>query len=426
MKKNNWKRLLVSGLALSAIATTMPATVWAKGEDKTTVSLAFQYDYDVVKDVVEEYMKENPDIDIQYRVLSENDEEMVTKLTGNVFEDVYIVPSIMQTSELPNYFAPLGDAEALNEKYYYGSYLAVDGQAYGYPIGVVYEGLLYNQDVLDKYYDGKVPTTLDELYECCGILADNGITPFYSNAGSSWPLRYWDNLAITMSDDPDYANTIIDNEEPWAEGSYLRESENILATLAANGWLESDCVTADQWDSSVASLGMGQTAFILTGSWAIPYVKDAAEELGNSRDSIQFTAFPYKNDVSADNPLNLRVSQDLFLGVNKNAENLDAAKEFAAYFAEHISGNIGENGIFREGGEVLPDVAELSKLDYVKLYDSPARDPKIQEMAGVSKVDVYAYDSFLLEYVILPCQESGKADSAKYDDLNTLWKQNFK
>lgn len=392
----------------------------------TTISLAFQYDYEIPKDVIEEYMEKNPDIKIEYRNLVEDDQEMVTKLTGGSFEDVYIIPSVLALSELPNYFAPLGDAKELAEKYYYGDYMNVDGKAYGYPIGVVYEGLLYNQTVLDKYYEGKIPKTLDELYECCRILKENGIIPFYTNAGSEWPIRYWDNLAVTMSDDPDYANTIVETEEPWAEGSYLRQAEDILATLAANGWVEQDVVSADQWDTSVASLGMGETAFILTGSWAIPYVKDAAESLGNDRDSIGFTAFPYKNDVSAENQLNLRVAQDLFIGVNKNAKNLEAAKKFAKYFAENISPYIGENGIQRENGYVQPDVEAVSELDYVNLYTSPAKNPEIAEMGGNCKIDVYQYDAFLLEYVILPSIEAKSPDGAKYNELNELWKTNFK
>lgn len=398
----------------------------SSNEEEVVVSLSFQYQYDVAKEVIESYMEEHPNVKIEYRKLDENDEEMVTKLTGGVFEDVYIIPSILEISELPNYFAPLGDAAEMAEKYYYGDYMNVAGQSYGYPIGVVYEGLLYNQDVLDKYYDGKVPMTLDELYECCGILADNGIIPIYSNAGSSWPLRYWDNLAITMSNDPDYANTIVTTEEPWAEGSYLRQAEDILANIAANGWLEADVVSADQWDTTMTSIAMGETAFIFTGQWAIANIRATTEELGNNGDAIQFTAFPYKNDVSAENPLNLRVAQDLFIGVNKNAKNLDAAIEFAQYFSENIPEYISENGILIEGGEVMDSVAHLQELDYINLYTSPARDPKIAEMAGNCKVDVYAYDSFLLEYIILPTSQSGSADTAKYDELNELWKTNFK
>ena len=70
------------------------------GEVKT-ISLAYQYDYEVVQEVVEAYEKEHPDIKIEYRVLSEDDQEMVTKMTGNSFEDVYVIPSILSVSELP-------------------------------------------------------------------------------------------------------------------------------------------------------------------------------------------------------------------------------------------------------------------------------------------------------------------------------------
>ncbi|MGN1142426.1 MAG: ABC transporter substrate-binding protein [Oliverpabstia sp.] len=397
----------------------------ADSGEKKTISFAYQYDYEVAQEVVEAYEKEHPEIEIEYRTLSEDDQEMVTKMTGNSFEDVYVIPSILSVSELPNYMAPVGNAEELAEEYYYGDYMNVDGQAYGFPIGVVYEGMLYNQEVLDEYYGGKVPTTLDELYDCCKVLAENDIIPFWLNAGSEWPIRYWDNLAITLSGDDDYANDIVTNQEPWSEGEPLREAETILATLAANGWVEKDVVTGDQWDTTCASIAMGKCAFILTGSWAVAYIQNLVKEMGGNPDAIQFGPFPYKNDVSSDSPLRMRVANDLFLGVNKNAEYLEEAIDFARYFCENIPPYIGSNGIQKENGFIQENLESLAGLDYVEFYSSPARDAAISEMGGNCKIDVYQYDAFLLDYIILPAVQEGNADAAQFDKLNELWKSNF-
>lgn len=397
----------------------------ATSAEKVTLKLAFHFDEEKIQPIIQEFISAHPEVEaIEYTNLSGmSDQQQITRLTGNDYEDVILIPSVLLSSELPNYFAPLGDAATIAEKYYYGDYLQKDGQTYGYPIGVVYEGLVYNKTVLDKYYGGVVPTTLDQLMECCAAIHENGVNCFYTNAGSTWPLRYWDNLAITMSEDPDYANKIVTTEEPWAEGQYLRKSDEILETMAKNGWLEPDVVTGDQWDSSLTSVAMGETAFLFTGTWALPQVKDAAEELGLDRDSIGFAPFPYKNDVSETNPLYLRIAQDLFLGVNKNSENLELSKEFCAFFAEKIALTLGMNEIMIDGGQNQPDLAFLQDLDYVKFYTSPARDPKISEMAAQCQVDVYAYDGFLLQYVILPAINEG---AAQFDKLNELWKSNFK
>lgn len=219
-----------------------------------------------------------------------------------------------------------------------------------------------------------------------------------------------------------FTNKIIDTQEPWAEGSSLRDSADILAQLASNGYLEPDVVTADQWDVSLTSLGSGQTAFMFTGTWALSQAQEHAVEAGFSADDIGFAPFPYKNDVSADNKLNLRVAQDVFLGVNKNSENLELAKEFCTFFCERVSLAMGMNEIMIDGGKNQPDLEFLQELDYVQTYTSPARDSKISEMAGIAGIDVYNFDGFLLDYVILPVL-NGK--EPEYDKLNEAWKKNF-
>ncbi len=397
-------------------------------EGSITLTMAFHnteewYEENMIP-VVEEFKQMHPEVkDIVYTTLSGmGDEQQVTRLTGGQYEDIVLVPTILLASEWGNYFAPLGDASEMAEKYYYGDYMQYEGQSYGIPIGVVYEGLLYNKKVLDQYCDGNIPKTLDELMDDCAKLKENGVIGFYTNAGSIWTMRYWDNLAITMSDDPDYANKIIDAQEPWAEGSSLRDSADILAQLASNGYLEPDVVTADQWDVSLTSLGSGQTAFMFTGTWALSQAQEHAVAAGFSADDIGFAPFPYKNDVSADNKLNLRVAQDVFLGVNKNSENLELAKEFCAFFCERVSLAMGMNEIMIDGGKNQPDLEFLQELDYVQTYTSPARDSKISEMAGIAGIDVYNFDGFLLDYVILPVL-NGK--EPEYDKLNEAWKKNF-
>jgi len=275
---------------------------------------------------------------------------------------------------------------------------------------------------LDEYCDGNIPKTLDELKDDCEKLKKNGIIGFYTNAGSVWTMRYWDNLAITMSGDDDYANKIVDTKDPWAEGTYLRQADDILADFTKNGYLEPDVVTADQWDSSETSLGSGQTAFMFTGTWALSQVKTHAVDAGFSEDDIGFAPFPYKNDVSSDNKLRMRISQDLFVGVNKNSENIELAKEFCTYFCEHAALGLGMNEIVKDGGQNQPDLAFLQDLDYVETYTSPMKDTKINDMAGKAGIDVYTYDGYLLDYVILPVQNG---EDPKYDDLNELWEGNF-
>ncbi len=374
--------------------------------------------------IIDEFKKIHPEVkDVTYTGLNGmSDEQQVTRLTGGQYEDVVLIPTVLLASELKNYFAPLGDADEMAKKYYYGDYMQYEGESYGIPIGVVYEGLIYNKRVLDEYCGGLVPKNYDEFTSELATLKENGITGIFTNAGAVWTMRYWDNLAITMSGDHDYANKIVDTKEPWAEGTYLNEIGKMLGGYAANGYLEPDVVTGDQWDSSLTSIGSGQTAFMLTGTWAVSQAKEHAVAAGFSADDIGFIPFPYKNNVGADNKLSLRVAQDLFMGVNKDSKNMELAKEFCAFFCERISLPMGMNEIKIDGGKNQPDLAYLQELDYVETYTSPAKDSKIAEMAGVAGIDVYSFDGFLLDYVILP---SLNGKEPEFDKLNEAWKKNF-
>ena len=183
-----------------------------------------------------------------------------------------------------------------------------------------------------------------------------------------------------------------------------------------------DLVTSNLFDSSLVDMAQGNIAFMITGSWALPMLRDAAVELGYPEESMGFAPFPYKNDVSVENPLYMRISQDLFMGVNKDSKNLELAKEFCSFFCERISLAVGMNEIMKEGGKTQEELNNLQDMDYVKFYTSPAKDAKIQEMGAAAGLDVYQYDGFLLDYVILPPMNG---QEAQFDKLNELWGKNF-
>ena len=398
-------------------------------KDGVTLSFAFNVEdtpekYGVmVEPILEEFKALHPEVKgFEYVNCSKRTEEqVVTMMKSGKFEDVMTAPMAVSIKEYPNYFASLGNAEELNEKYFYGDYMSYEGQTYAMPIGVVYEGILYNQKVLDKYYGGKVPKTLDELKECCGILRDNGVIPFYTNAGAKWTMRFWDNLAVTWSEDINYANSIVETKAPWADGTPLNEVLSFVGDLAKNGEIEPDTVT-EQWDKSKVAIASEEACFMLTGSWAIPQMKDAAEELGGSRDDIGFAPFPYKNDVGPDNKLNVRVSEDIFVVVNKNSPNVELATEFAKFFCERISLKRGMNEIMRDGGKVVDDLKNFETMDYINLYSVPTKDIRISEMASNAQIDVFSQGSYITKYVLEPCLAGGEPN---FDGLNAEWAKNF-
>ena len=430
MKGKIWKKMIagIAAVCMLASLTACGSSEGAKKADEAEnieLTLGFNvetsdaaYERDIVP-IFEAFMKEHPEVtNIKLTGMGKmSEDQQVTRLTGGEYDDVLLLPMSMKTTDMPNYFADLGDASELGNKYFYGDYMQDGGKTYALPIGVVYEGLVYNQKVLDECYGGKVPTTLDELMECCTAIHDAGKICFYTNAGAQWPMRFWDNLAVTMSEDPAFANTIVTNKAPWTEGQPMYQAANLLGEFAAKGYLEPDVVT-EQWDASRVSIATGETAFMLIGTWAIPQLKEIAVEMGEDPENIKFAPFPYKNDVNADNKLAVRVSEDLFMGVNKNSDHLELAKELCTFFCEHISIPRGMNEALKDGGKKAAGLEFLDEMDYIQMYSSPAKDPAIAVQGGEAKLDLFSIGTYLQDYIIQPALEG---NAPRFDDLNQVW-----
>ena len=412
------KKFLAFLLALTMVLGLVPAMA----EEEITLSILFHFKEELVADVIKGFEESHPGVKIDYTYVQITDEELVTRLVGGEHWDVLNMPTVIPNSELSNYFLPLGTPEEWADEFFFTDYKAYEGTTYGLPIGGVYEGLMYNQQVMDQYNNGEVPKTIDEFMALCQVLEDNGVTPVWSNGGNGWALRYWTHLAATIAEDADYANKVSLAKDPWAEGTALRQANAYLETFAKEGWLEADVVTSNQWDTSTASLSLGQTGFILTGTWAVDNARIMAESLGVDPQNIKFAAFPYKNDVSAENPLWLRMGEDLFSGVGKNTQHPELAKELLSYFMGHVSNKIGMNSANKVYGTPSESVSYLADIDYYTTYSPTANDLTIQTYANNCGIDLYAYDNYLLDYVILPVLNGGESN---WDGLNAAWNTNF-
>lgn len=172
MRKSFFRKMLAGTLVAGMVLPMAACGSDGKGEGKKKdegieLSIGFNvetsdatYEEDIVP-IFEAFMEEHPEVtNIKLTGMGKmTEDQQVTRLTGGKYDDVLLLPMSMKTENLPTYFAPLGDAKEMGEKYFYGDYIQVDGQSYGMPIGVVYEGLIYNQKVLDECYGGKVPSS---------------------------------------------------------------------------------------------------------------------------------------------------------------------------------------------------------------------------------------------------------------------------
>lgn len=268
------------------------------------------------KPIADAFMKENPNAKVNVVVAEKDPNVARTQLNAGEFPDVSIVPRDLQPTDLPKFYLPIGKVADLSKEYQYSDLLSLNGDSYALPNGVTHAGMLYNKSLVDKYLGGNVPKTLDEWYKAAETLKANNIVPLWTNAGAKWPMAEWDRIAIEISGDPGYRNSLMTQKEPWAEGTPLTQMASIFANFTKNKWIEEDTVLG-QWDNSKTMFAEGKIGFMVLGSWAVPQMKDIAKTIGKNPDDIGFTPVPYKNDVSKDSPLNVLLVEDMMYGINK-------------------------------------------------------------------------------------------------------------
>ena len=89
--------------------------------------------------------------------------------------------------------------------------LKIGGKDYGVPYSALFQGVLFNRAIFDKY-GLKVPTTYDELMAVAKTLKSKGVTPFATHFADNWNIGN-----ITMQ----FAMSEVFSENPsWGNDLY--------------------------------------------------------------------------------------------------------------------------------------------------------------------------------------------------------------
>jgi len=140
--------------------------------------------------VVQQFVKENPDVEASYRMLSDYKDE-ITLLAAGEQCDVLVTRDDDRAGFVQaGFIRSIQDedgVQALADDMYPGnlSAMVTDGKQYGLPYYTDFHTLMYNNDLLTKAGFDKPPATLSELTDMCVEIKKQGIAEF--------PLAMWIN-----------------------------------------------------------------------------------------------------------------------------------------------------------------------------------------------------------------------------------------
>ncbi|WP_310604378.1 ABC transporter substrate-binding protein [Anaerosporobacter sp.] len=303
----------------------------------------------VEQTIIDEYVKENPNVKIDVEALDE--EAYKTKFKAYAMNGMPDVVSIWGQPAFLDEVLDAGVLAELNEADYadYGFRVESlegfkkDGKLYGLP---------RNTDVMLFYYNQKmftdngwtVPETYDDLLALADKINGAGITPVAMDGGDGWPMAiYLTDLMVKINGD---CRQIISNAV--ASGDFtdpaFEKATQILADSAKAGLFQTGYDSQD-YGTAMNLFTNGQAAMFYMGSWesSMALNADIPEEI---RSNIRAFTMPTvsggvgtKTDIAA--------WYGGGYGVSESSDNKDEAIKFLNYMYQQdkLSRYGWENGV---------------------------------------------------------------------------------
>jgi ABC-type glycerol-3-phosphate transport system substrate-binding protein len=338
-----------------------------------------------------EFNKKYPNIKVSIETSKDYEGDLAIRMNSNDYGDVLFMSAKMKDKDLPSYFIPLGKKSELEQKYNFVTDRYIGDDVYGLSPDGNCQGIVYNKAVFAKAGITSLPKTEEEFLADLKLIKDKtDAVPLYTNYKDSWALNAWEGYIDAASGSDIYTNQVMNKEDdPFAKGKPHYIIYKYLWDVVSQKLIEEDPMTTD-WESSKQKLADGKIATMPLGSWAVPQIKSKAK----NPDDVAYMPFPYTKDGK----MYAQGAGDYKLCINKNSENIEAAKAFLWWWMDES--NYAQN----EG--LIPAVKGAAYPDTLKNF---------QDMNVNILIDKGAIES-----------ENGWLDAIDKESEVGLWNENFK
>jgi ABC-type glycerol-3-phosphate transport system substrate-binding protein len=221
-------------------------------------------------------------------------------------------------------------------------------------------------------------------------------------------------MAIPVSSDGSYYNTIYKEEAPFAADKPNGKALNVLYKFVSSGWVEPDLTTTN-WEQSKSDLAVGKFGMMFLGTWAIPQIQTSA----TNKEDIGFAAIPV-DDLGK---LNAIASPDWRLAVSKKSENKKEAKDFMFAFID--SDYADKNGfipIKKNAQSTNPVIKEFtSGAKLLLTVPGPNGDESDKKDKIANKAAIDFYGGMYVQNVAIAAKKSKSDFDKALQALNSKW-----
>jgi len=360
-------------------------------------------------------------VTIKWEGITDYDGDVKVRLNSKNYGDVLLIPNGIANSDLPQFFEPLGkNTDSKLKDYNYTNDKAIknsDGSftTYGLSYGMGADGVIYNKAAFKKAGITKFPTTLTGLYAAAAKLKAAGVVPLATNFKDKWPLQEWDSMAVPISGDGSYYNTLYKETAPFSADKPNGKALSVLYKFVNSGWVEPDLTTTN-WEQSKTDLATGKVGMMLLGTWSIPQIQLSA----TNKDDIGFAPVP----VDDTGVLKSAVAPDYRMAVSKNSVNKKEAQDFL--FAFINSDYADKNGFLPMKKNVVstnPVIKDFLASGVKLLYIAPGpvgnESDKKDKIANKAAIDFYG--GLYIQNVAIAAKQGQAQFNKVLQDLNSKW-----
>ncbi len=209
------------------------------------------------------------------------------------------------------------------------------GDLYGLALGGNMVGVFYNREVVDALGIDPNFETLADLDDALATAKDGGYIPLALGNADAWPANHLLSILISQyADNADMLAWIYGNE-----GASFTDAPFVDATAHLEGWaaegLIDPAANGLSFDDAIARFAAGDSAFFVTGNWALATMQD---QMG---DNVGFTAFP---GLTADAPARATGATTSPFTISASTEYPDVAANFLDFMTGPEAAEILSNG----------------------------------------------------------------------------------
>lgn len=280
---------------------------------------------DILQKFADEYVKEHPEVEIDFQSPPEGGTVLRTKLTKNRVPDVIFMggDAIYKDIAGSGVLMDLSDMEEVDDikeayrQQIYDRNKDQEKKMYGLPYATNAEGIIYNVDIFQKY-NLKVPTTYDELLQVCEQLKANGVQPFYYTFKDAWTIGpFFMPLSANLTPE-DFLIERQKDETTFAETH--QEVAKKLVQLSKYGQKD---IMGKSYDDGNIGFANGEAAMYCQGNWAIPNIQKS-----NPNINLDMFTFPVSNDMEENNVVS---GVDVMATIYKDTTQEELAKDFVKF-----------------------------------------------------------------------------------------------